>query len=111
MATATSYAALPERIAIHFRLDGTPNGWGPRAAVWLVVSLQLIIAVVNGLAYAGGAPLMQLLVTDWALALLWQAQSLILSTAARRAERASISGFWLAAAGVTVAAAVAARLL
>lgn len=111
MATATSYAALPERIAIHFGLDGAPNGWGPRAAVWLLVSLQLVIAVVNGLAYARGAPLIALLITDWALALLWQAQLLIVSTAARGAERASMSAFWLAAAGVTVAAAVAARLL
>jgi hypothetical protein len=75
------------------------------------VGLQAAIACINGFAYAGGAPLFQLLVTDWALALLWRAQLFILSTAARRAERASMSGFWLAAAGVTVAAAVAARLI
>jgi len=73
--------------------------------------VQVVVAALNGGAYTSGAPLQTLLVTDWALALIWQAQLLILSTARSRCERASLGRFWLAAAGVTVAAAVAARLL
>ncbi len=35
------FGELPDRIPIHFDGRGEPNGWGPRAAVWLIPLLGL----------------------------------------------------------------------
>ena len=40
-----TWSKLPETIAIHFGLDGTPNGWAPK---WIVVFLiPLVMAAVQ----------------------------------------------------------------
>ena len=36
---ARSYPLLPERIASHFRFDGTPNGWQPKDTFFLIMLL------------------------------------------------------------------------
>jgi len=76
-----------------------------------LVGIQFLVACVNFSIYAGGAPLQTLLVSDWALALIWQGQLLILSTATTHAQRAPMGRFWLAFAGVTLASVVAARFI
>jgi uncharacterized membrane protein len=41
-----SYPLLPERMASHFRFDGMPNGWMPRDAFFLVMSLVLGLTII-----------------------------------------------------------------
>src|SRR4051812_23470250 len=48
--SAVVYSRMPERMAIHFTLDGTPNGWAPR---WEgLFLLPAIILVVWGVMFA-----------------------------------------------------------
>jgi len=41
-----SYLLLPERMASHFRYDGMPNGWMPKDAFFLVMSLMLGLTII-----------------------------------------------------------------
>jgi hypothetical protein len=107
--TAAKYPALPPRIPIHIRLDGTANNYGPRLAAWILPGLQLVIAVTYGFSYALGAPVTLLIVGVCALAVLWRAQLLIISAAASGAKRVPTLGFWIFFVGVAVAGAVVAR--
>jgi uncharacterized membrane protein len=94
--TAASYGQLPERVPLHFGLDGTVNTWGPRAAVWLLPLVALTIAIVNALAFTTGAePVRMLLLADFVLALMWRAQLLIITTATSGKDKAEMGGFWL----------------
>jgi uncharacterized membrane protein len=93
--TATSYQQLPERVPLHFGLDGTINMWGPRAAVWLLPAIQVVIATADGLAFkTGAAPGPGLLIADFVLALTYRAQVLIIDTAKSGKEKAEMRGFW-----------------
>jgi len=39
--SAAQYGALPQRLAVHFGLDGTPNGWQTKAAFFRAILLIL----------------------------------------------------------------------
>ncbi len=52
--TATRYRELPERIPIHFGIDGTVDNYGPRYMVWLLVGVQIATAVSYLLIFANG---------------------------------------------------------
>jgi phospholipase C len=109
--TARSYGKLPQRVPLHFGLDGSVNTWGPRPAVWLVPAIQLAIATMDALVFSSGAePVRGLLLADFILALMWRAQLLIITTATSGKTKADLSGFWLTllvtlgAAGLLLAA-------
>ncbi len=94
--TATSYVQLPERVPLHFGLDGTVSMWGPRPAVWLLPLVQLVIATVNALVFTTATDAARgLLMADFILALCWRAQLLIVATATSGKTRADLGGFWL----------------
>ncbi len=37
-----AYRRLPERIPVHFGFSGHPDGWGPRAMLWLLPVLGVV---------------------------------------------------------------------
>jgi hypothetical protein len=94
--TATTYGRLPQRIPLHFGLDGTVNTWGPRPTVWLLPVIQLVIATINALVFTTTTdPARGLLMADFVLALTWRAQVLIIATATSGKTKADMGGFWL----------------
>ncbi len=44
-----NYGRMPERVAVHFGLDGQPNGWMERGT-WAAVSVALIV-LLDGLLF------------------------------------------------------------
>ena len=53
--TAANYSRLPERIPIHFGFTGEPDNWGPRATIWLLPALGLVMSgMLFGLAATAG---------------------------------------------------------
>lgn len=41
----TSLPNLPSRISTHFNMAGEPDGWGSPHALWLMLGLQVLLAV------------------------------------------------------------------
>ncbi|AFK02172.1 protein of unknown function DUF1648 [Emticicia oligotrophica DSM 17448] len=39
-----SFANLPDTIPIHFGVDGTPNGWGPKFSIFLIPIINLVLS-------------------------------------------------------------------
>jgi len=39
------YPGLPDEIATHFALDGTPNGWGPKWTLFVLLGVFLVLLV------------------------------------------------------------------
>lgn len=94
--TATSYRQLPERVPLHFGLDGTVNTWGPRPAVWLLPVIAGAVATVNALVFTSMPDAARgLLIADFVLALLWRGQVLIITTATSGKDKAELGGFLL----------------
>lgn len=101
--TARAYRQLPERIPMHFWIDGTVNAYGPRPMAWFLVALQIWLGVLftsiagswlredlpasHAIAMAGFADVM--------LLLLWRAQQLIIETGLSGKDRADLKPFWL----------------
>ncbi|MBV8434013.1 MAG: DUF1648 domain-containing protein [Candidatus Eremiobacteraeota bacterium] len=49
--TAAEYPNLPDRVPMHFALDGTPTTYAPRPMIWLVVVIQILsMAIIAGTA-------------------------------------------------------------
>lgn len=111
--TARAYGQLPGRVPLHFGLDGTVNGWGPRPMVWSIVAVQVLIAVSFGNAIAGFAAqplparyaLAMTAFGDLILLLLARAQKLVIETALSGKTSADLRAFWLFF-GVTMLSAV-----
>ncbi|MBV8245567.1 MAG: DUF1648 domain-containing protein [Candidatus Eremiobacteraeota bacterium] len=99
--TASRYPSLPASIPIHFSLNGTIDGHGPRWTAWLLVAVQAMSAATVTpamlLAFSTHAwrPLTGTLgFTDSILAILLRAQFLIL-THANATGRVAMQSFWL----------------
>ena len=41
------YPGLPDVIPVHFGLDGTPNRWGSKVELFLIVAVALLFPVLN----------------------------------------------------------------
>ncbi|MBB6480859.1 SdpI family protein [Spirochaeta isovalerica] len=41
--TAVIYGSLPERIALHFNINGEVDRWGGRASIWITASIPLAV--------------------------------------------------------------------
>jgi uncharacterized membrane protein len=106
--TAARYADLPKRIPIHFGIDGSVDGYGPRLAVWLLVAIQVAIALSAAVPYVGGSRGRTVLWSDALLVICLAAQLQIISAAMSGKSRVNTIYFWIvfvAAMAVGVAAA------
>ncbi|HZV77772.1 MAG TPA: DUF1648 domain-containing protein [Candidatus Babeliales bacterium] len=104
--TAARYRELPDRIPIHFGLDGSANRYGPRSAIWILVATQLLIASTYALT-GGEGGLGSLITNDCILAIAWYAQLQIISAAITGQNRINPLRFWIFFA-VMMAAGIAA---
>lgn len=102
--TLAEYPALPERVPLGFAWNGIPNRFGPRPAIWMLPVVEVLCVAI--FAFAGYA-----LANDWPgahgslrgmvvfapceLAILWRAQSLIISAAKSGEKHVPMGGFWL----------------
>ncbi len=49
-----AWSALPERVPTHFNFAGQPDGWGPKAMIWALPAMSLVM---EGLmAFVGAHP-------------------------------------------------------
>jgi hypothetical protein len=107
LTTAARYRELPERIPIHFAIDGTADNYGPRYMVWLLVGVQIATAVSYLLIFGNGRPRGMLVVGDALLAICLIVQLRIISAATSGKNRVNTLGFWIlfaALLGIGVAA-------
>lgn len=107
--TATRYGKLPDRVPIHFGIDGTVNGYGPRYTVWAPVLLQLIIAFISARHFVAGSLQGMLIAGDALLAICLAAQVQIISAALGGRKRISTLTFWLFFAAMIAVAVIAAH--
>ncbi len=106
LGTARAYGQLPNRVPLHFSLNGTVNGYGPRPMVWTMVAAEILVGVIfaNGvLSFAREGLAREALAMsafgDLILFLLARAQKLIIETALSGKTRADLRSFWLFFAG------------
>ena len=93
--TLLSYGRLPERIPIHFGIDGVANGFARREAIWLMVGLQLILAATYAVLYASAIGLRGLIFFGVSvLAVCAWGQYLIISAASDGTNRIRVWQFW-----------------
>ena len=90
--TSSRYGDLPETIPIHFGLDGTVNGYGPRAMVWMLVVMQVAIAAGFFSIYSATGTRGVLVMGVCMAAISSRVQLLILSAAMTGAKRVPIGG-------------------
>jgi hypothetical protein len=94
--TFRRYGELPDQIPMHFWFDGTVTNYGPRPVAWLLVGVQILIAVTYGLSFASGAShLGASLMADCVIAVCWRSQILIISAALSGKKRVEMAGFYL----------------
>ena len=93
--TLLNYDRLPERIPIHFGIDGVANGFARREAIWLMVGLQLILATTYAALYASGIGGRGLtFFGDAILAVCGWGQVEIISAATDGTNRIHVRRFW-----------------
>jgi uncharacterized membrane protein len=105
--TIARYRDLPETMPIHFGLDGRPNWYGPRFAVWIIPAIELFITV-EALSLGAQTPHWSLVFWLAILVLCSAMQLLMLDAATNETQRLNIRAFWLvfvATMGVALAAA------
>jgi uncharacterized membrane protein len=105
--TIARYRDLPETMPLHFGLDGRPNWYGPRFAVWIIPAIELFITV-EALAFGTLAPRIGPVFWLAILVLCSAAQLLMLDAATSVTQRLNTRAFWIvfvATMGVAVAAA------
>ena len=90
--TSSRYSELPEKIPMHFGLDGTVNRYGPRSMAWLLVVNQVVIAAVFFTIYATTGTRGVLVMGVCMLAIFLRVQLLILSAAMTGGERVPVGG-------------------
>lgn len=90
--TSSRYGDLPEKIPMHFGLDGTVNRYGPRSMAWLLVVNQVVIAAVFFTIYATTGTRGVLVIGVCMLAIFLRVQLLILSAAMTGGKRVPVGG-------------------
>jgi hypothetical protein len=94
--TLRRYGELPDQIPMHFWFDGTVTNYGPRPLAWLLVGVQIVIAVTCVPIFASGASrLGDLIVADGVIAVCWRSQVLIIAAALNGKKRVEMTGFYL----------------
>lgn len=108
--TLRRYGALPDQIPMHFWFDGTVTNYGPRPVAWLLVGIQIVIAVTCALTFTSGASHVgELIVLDSIIAVCWRSQVLIISAALSGKKRVEMAGFYLFLAIMLIIAFAAVR--
>ncbi len=94
--TLWRYGELPDQIPMHFWFDGTVTNYGPRPVAWLLVGVQIVIAVTCALTFASGASHVgESIMVDSVIAVCWRSQVLIISAALSGKKRVEMGGFYL----------------
>jgi uncharacterized membrane protein len=94
--TFRRYGELPDRIPMHFWFDGTVTNYGPRPVAWLLVGIQIVIAVSYALTSASAAShLVASILAVCVIAICWRSQVLIISAALSGEKRVAMTGFYL----------------
>ncbi|HEY2476654.1 MAG TPA: DUF1648 domain-containing protein [Candidatus Cybelea sp.] len=93
--TSQRYADLPDRIPIHFGIDGIVNGYGPRYMAWLMVVVQLAIAILALINYERTGRVGGLAFFNSILAICLATQILILNAARSGKTRVNRLSFWI----------------
>jgi len=94
--TLRRYGELPDQIPMHFWFDGTVTNYGPRPVAWLLVGIQIVIAVTYALTFASGASHVGAsIMADCVIAVCWRSQVLIISAALSGKKRVEMAGFYL----------------
>ena len=94
--TLRRYGGLPDQIPMHFWFDGTVTNYGPRPVAWLLVGVQIVIAVTCALTFASGASHVgESIMVDSVIAVCWRSQVLIISAALSGKKRVEMGGFYL----------------
>lgn len=100
--TAASYPELPERVPMHIGLTGKIDGRGPRPVIWLLVGVEIVIALTAAqtlwlFARTEGprATLGMAAFLDLMILLVLRAQMLLLAAARSGQERVSMASFWV----------------
>lgn len=91
--TVARYGDLPETIPIHFGLDGKPNGYGPRGAIWLIPAIQLLLTA-TAFSFGSQAPHISLAFWFALLVLCLALQVLIIAAATSVTQRLNRPVFW-----------------
>lgn len=100
--TAMRYADLPDRIPIHFGLDGSANSFGPRVTAWLLPFISLMIAAIFGGIFLGGRAEVPLALPVVMLAVFLYVQVQMLGAAASGSNRIDPRGIWVGLAAIVV---------
>jgi hypothetical protein len=94
--TFRRYGELPDQIPMHFWFDGTVTNYGPRPVAWLLVGIQIVLAVTYALTFESGTSHVGALISaDCLIAVCWRSQVLIISAALRGKKRVEMAGFYL----------------
>ncbi|MGA8099191.1 MAG: DUF1648 domain-containing protein [Candidatus Cybelea sp.] len=109
--TLWSWDRLPERVPIHFGINGVADSFAPRAAIWLLVVLQVVIAAAFVAIYSSGRDRGLLLFGCSVLAVCAWAQVEIISAATSGTNRIRTLRFWGGFAAIFVAGIIAAQLV
>lgn len=114
--TASEYENLPDRLPLSFWVDGTPTGYGPRSAIWVVPIVQLLIA--GDIAFVVQFPSHPMsgrdhlgvgIATLCIFGLTAFVQKLLLETAQTPDQRLRLKRFWLpfiVSVGIIIASAI-----
>jgi hypothetical protein len=108
--TLVNYNRLPERVPIHFGIDGVANRFARREAIWLMVGLQLILAGTYAALYASGRDLGLNFFGDSVLAVCGWGQVQIISAATDGSNRIRVWQFWSGLAAIFAIGIIAAQV-
>jgi uncharacterized membrane protein len=92
--TIARYGDLPETIPIHFGLDGKPNLYGPRVAIWVIPAIELLITV-EALSFGALVPRVGPIFWLAILVLCFAGQLLIIAAATNVTQRLDVRVFWV----------------
>jgi hypothetical protein len=108
--TAASYGDLPDRVPIHFGITGKADSYGPRPVIWLLVGVQVMVAIIYAAVFSMGAPHGSLVAADALLALFGWVQLQIIDAAISGTNRIPPGRMWLSIAGLIALTLAASRL-
>jgi hypothetical protein len=92
--TGLRYRELPARVPLHFGFSGRVDGTGPRAAVWLIVGMQMFIGAAYTFTYLSGGAQRMMLVGCWIVAFMAWLQIQIVSVAVTGSKRMPPIALW-----------------
>jgi hypothetical protein len=106
--TLSQYDRLPDRVPLHFGFNGSANQFGPRWTAWLLVGLQLAIAL-SGFVDSGRLSLSRLAFNVAIVGICAWTQLEIVSAAVNGSNRIRTGRFVVVVIALLIAGSFAAR--